>query len=124
MLEVFHPIPTPRTSILFVPNNKTRVRSEVLHLPWFIINGQNTLVRTLRIRCISLNVAAAIIVVVSNGEVADLVADLEPAVTGRRDGEEPTAQIVHPAADDEAGKEVDVVNVCCADGDLVANCAL
>ena len=58
---------------------------------------------------------------IRNAHVPDLVPNLHPSIAGGRDREEPTKEVVCPRSHDEAGEEVDVVDVLRPQGDLATN---
>src|ERR1700760_2189979 len=61
-------------------------------------------------------------VVVDKRRVTDLIADLHPDVTDRRDREEHAKQVVGDGCNDEAHEKVEAVNVCRTNRDFRTDC--
>ena len=58
---------------------------------------------------------------IRDADIRNLVADLHPTITGRRDREEATEKVIRAAGDDETAEKVEIVDVLGADGDGAAD---
>ena len=96
----------------------------------------SNLVRSIILRCLGDRVLAistchnffvvvrcvvTVTVPICDRDFRNLIANLEPFVACRRDWKEPAEEVVRPGGDDEASKEVQIINMLRADGNFLAD---